>query len=241
MVSYSGVDQTSPTSAVFPAAGTTGPVRVTVTAPDSRPVLGMACLGGTWAMRAGPDATPGPSDVSLWDFTEHDVVGLGGQQTAQGGGTVSWNIVWPDTFAWSAAGLSITPASAPPPPPDAGPDATPDAEPDLSPPDDLFTPPDLAADLPPPPEAGVDAQEAADAGQAADGDTDAEADGGVMDAGAEDSAVTPDLSPVDGDPGGTTVRDVDLHVGCACRLGGHGRPSLLVGLALAFLIARRRR
>jgi MYXO-CTERM domain-containing protein len=233
VVSYSNVDQKTPTSMVTTATGGTSPVRVSVAVPDSRPVLAATCLGGSWAMRMGPDAVHGPGDTTLWDFTEKNVVGLGAQQVAQGGGTVSWNVTWADPFAWAAAGLSITPAGLMPPPPDAAPDLAPDVGPDVGrdtrpPGDPMAAPPDAGPDAaaPPPLDAGADGQELADA-QVPEED--------------------PDPPPADGplarpgDPGGTTIRDVNLEVGCACRLGGHGRPVLLPALALGLLLVRRRR
>ena len=95
VVSYSGVNQKNPVVSGSTAIGATSPVRVTASVSDARPVVAVACLGGTWAMKAGPDAVAGAGDTNLWDFTERNVVGLGGQQAAQGGATVSWNVTWP--------------------------------------------------------------------------------------------------------------------------------------------------
>jgi MYXO-CTERM domain-containing protein len=246
VISYSGVDQKTPTSTVTTATGGTSPIRVSVPAPDNRPVLAVACLGGTWAMRAGPDAVAGPNDAVVWDFTEKNVVGLGAQQTQQGGGTVSWNVTWPDTFAWVAAGVSITPVPPPPPPPDAGPDLAPDVGPDTRPPNDPMPPPlpDAGVDLPPPPpppDAGEDAQiPEEDAGEIEPG-PDADIVSDDADADIDPPPPGDGPVPVPGDPSGTTVRDVNLEVGCACRLGGHGRPGLLPALALGLLVVRRRR
>jgi MYXO-CTERM domain-containing protein len=242
VVSYSNVDQKTPTSIVTTTTGGTSPVRVSVSVPDSRPVLAMACLGGSWAMRMGPDAVHGPGDTTLWDFTEKNVVGLGAQQVAQGGGTVSWNVTWADPFAWAAAGLSITPAGLMPPPPDAGPDLAPDVGPDVGrdtrpPGDPMAAAPDAGADMAPPPpapDAQVPEEDAAEIEPLPDADVVSE-------------DADPDPPPADGpialprDPGGTTIRDVNLEVGCACRLGGHGRPVLVPALALGLLLVRRRR
>jgi MYXO-CTERM domain-containing protein len=212
----------------------------------------MACLGGTWGLMNGPDAVAANNDVNLWDFTEQNVVGLGNHQAQFVGNSaaISWNVVFNDAFAWGALGLSITPAGgAPPPPP---PDAAPDTAPDLRAPEDLFVPPDVA---PPPADAGaevtVDAAPEADPLEADAREADVlEADALEADALEEGdgAAVLPDADvPADGplpdpDEAGSTVRAVDLRVGCACRLGGapSGGPLLVVLLALGFLIRRRR-
>jgi len=250
VVSYSGVDQKTPTSTGTTVTGSASPIRVSMATRDNRPVVAVACLGGTWAMRMGPDAIAGANDFTLWDFTEHNVVGLGAQQVAQGGGTVGWSVTWADSFAWAAVALTINPVPPPPPPPDAGPDLAPDVGPDVGPdtrpPNDPMPPPpaDASVDLappPPPPDAGADAQPPEeDAGQIESG-PDAEIAGEDADANVDPPPSGDGPIPAPGDPSGTTVRDVNLEVGCACRLGGHGRPGLLPALALGLLVVRRRR
>jgi hypothetical protein len=242
MVAYSGVDQQSPTGNLVTASGSASPVRVVIPAAGSRPILGMACLGGTWGMMSGPDAVAASNDVNLWDFTEQNVVGLGNHQVASGSTAISWNVSFSNPFAWGIMGVSITPVGGAPPP-----DAAP-PPPDVAPP-----PPDVA---PPPPDVSVPADAAVP--------RDVESPGGDLgvkldpqpDAGEEpdpsdlpdaleipdDVAPPPDTTGT-GDPdSGTTVRDVDLQVGCACRLGGGGRSSawMLVWLAAQALALRRR-
>ena len=242
VVSYSGVDQSNPVTVYSTAAGMASPVRVVVTAPDSRPALGVACLGGIWAMLTGPDATTGGGQSVLWDFTERNVVGLGGHLAVMGGGAMTWDIAFRGSFAWVATGLSINPSGLPPSPDagaDANPDVSPDAQLDVGPPDELAAAPDLT-----PADAGVEA--GTDAEQTADAATDeGGADAGESSADAEVDATADDRSgrsPVDGDPGGTTVHDVNLRVGCACRLGGGSGPAgFWLLLPLALLFARRRR
>ena len=247
MVSYSGVDQQSPTSLAATAVGGASPVRVQVTVASPRPILGIACLGGTWGLINGPDAVAASNDVNLWDFTEQNVVGLGNYQAQFAGNSalISWSVTFNDPFAWGAVGLSITPAGLTPPPPP--PDAAPDTGPDLRAPEDVFVPPDLA---PPRADAGADAALMADAGIEADVlEADAqEADAQESDAGEEgDAAAAPDAAaPVDGpaadpDDAGSTIRAVDLRVGCACQLGGgsSGAPWLVLLLALGLLLRRR--
>jgi MYXO-CTERM domain-containing protein len=237
MVSYSGVDQQSPTSLAVTAIGSTSPVRVPITVPSARPILGMACLGGTWGLLNGPDAVAANNDVNLWDFTEQNVVGLGNYQAQFAGNTafISWNVAFNDPFAWGAVGLSITPAGlAPPPPP---PDAAPDTGPDLRAPEDVFVPADLA---PPPADAGADAALEADALEADAQESDALEEGDDA-AAAPDAAVPFDGPAPDPDDAGSIIRAVDLRVGCACRLGGApaGAPWLVVLLALGLLRRRR--
>jgi hypothetical protein len=246
VVSYSGVDQKNPIAMGTSAIGAVTPIQIGAGVSDARPVVGVACLGGTWAMRAGPDAVAGPGDTTLWDFTERNVVGLGGQQAAQGGATVSWNVTWADPYAWAAVAVTITPAFVPPPfppPPDAAPDLAPDVARDTRPPNDPMPVRDLAADQSPriSPDAGAD--EARPEEDAADdaGEIESDADVPTEDAEIEPVQVGDGAAPVTGDPGGATVRDVNLQVGCACRLGHGDRPAGLLWLPLALLLARRRR
>lgn len=228
MAAYSGVDQESPVSSMVTATGSASPVRVPVSVSSARPILGLACLGGTWPMLSGPDAIASSGDTNLWDFTEANVVGLGNHQALSGAGAaaISWNVIFSGSFTWGAIGLSITPAALPPPPP---PDAAPDAAPDVRLAEDVLVPGDVAV---PAEDAGPDPVIQPDA------DADAEDDASAgPDAGAPADLATPD------DPDGDIIaRDVNLRVGCACRLGGEGRSaSLFVGaLALLALSIRRR-
>jgi MYXO-CTERM domain-containing protein len=229
------------------ATGSASPVRVVVPVTGVRPILGAACLGGSWGMMAGPDAVAANNDVNLWDFTEQNVVGLGNQQAMVSGGSssISWNVSFGDPFAWGAVGVSITPVGGapPPPPPDAAPDLAPDVAPDLAPdarlPPDLAVPVDLAR---PPADAGVepDAEEPITKLDAEEGTVEADAEAPSF-----DSAPAPADTGFDPeDDAGNTIRGVDLEVGCACRLGGARLAppwfSLLLGL-LALRLRRRRR
>jgi len=243
VVSYSGVDQSTPTTAASSGTGMSSPVRIMANVPDGRPLLGVACLGGTWPMRAGPDAVAGLGDTGLWDFTEPSVVGLGSQQASPGTAQVSWNVTWSGSFAWAALGMTINPSAASPDAGvDAGADAASDAASDTGPPDTATMPPDAPA----PPDvgqadAGADGQEP-DADELPDADVVVEVDAEEpADGGADEPTAPPadaGVSPDDGD--GTTARDVNLRVGCACRVGDVGRPS--AGLfVLLIVIARRRR
>jgi MYXO-CTERM domain-containing protein len=245
MVSYTGVDQQSPTGVPVMNTGAASPVRVVVPVTGPRPILGASCIGGSWGLMNGPDAVAASNDVNLWDFTEQNVVGLGNHQAMFSGGSasISWNVSFADPFSWGAVGLSITPVGgAPPPPPDAAPDLAPDVAPDLA--VDTRVPADLAVpvDLAPPPE---------DAGVAADAEEPSpslDAEEGTPEADAEapppfDSAPA-DTAPPDPDDAGNTIRGVDLEVGCACRLGGARLAppwfSLLLGLLVLGLRRRRR-
>jgi MYXO-CTERM domain-containing protein len=227
MVSYTGVDQDSPIGGLTSAAGTTSPARVSVSAGSARPIVGVACLGGAWPMLMGPDALAASGETNLWDFTETNVVGLGNHQElpAAGSTSISWNIIFPDPFSWGAIGVSITPAAPAPPPADAGPDLAPD----VRVPEDLFVPADLA---PPEPDAAeVVIDPAADASDPLpDLPAAPDTEGAPADA---RSAGEPDADD--------TTRDVNLRIGCACRVGGGERGgSFLLALALLALSIRRR-
>jgi MYXO-CTERM domain-containing protein len=238
MVSYSGVDQQSPTSVAATATGSASPVRVPVSVPSARPVLGLACLGGTWNMLNGPDAIASPGDTNLWDFTEQNVVGLGNHQAFPGSGAlaISWNVTFADPFAWGAIGLSITPAGLAPPPPDAGPDLAPDLGPDLGP--DLRVAEDAVgpdALTPPAEDGGADRESEPPDAATTPADAELEPD-------APPPVEPPDVSSPHDPDGGDIARDVNLRVGCACRLDGRGSsaPVLVGALGLLALFIRRR-
>jgi hypothetical protein len=203
IAAYTGVDQQSPTSAPVTTRGSTSAVTISVATVDTRPVVALACLGGSWPVGPGPttpDAIVGPGDTGLWDFTEPGVVGLGSQQVGRSGGStgVSWMVSFAGSFVWGALAVTLTPAGLPPPP-DAGADAGADAAVDARPAEDLAPPfdaavdgaaPDAAEDAPPP-----------------------------LDAAESDAAAADDAA----DDAGFTARDVNLRVGCACALEGAGR------------------
>src|SRR5439155_8872361 len=81
---YSGVNQQDPLSLAVSAEGSASPVEITDGAPDDRPAIGVACLGGVWPGNAGPDAVAAPGDLAMWDFTEPNVVGLGSHRLVAG-------------------------------------------------------------------------------------------------------------------------------------------------------------
>jgi hypothetical protein len=235
VVSYFGVDQKNPMGTAGTSAGTDSSIRVSANVPDGRPLVGVACLGGSWPMLAGPNAVTGSGDTNLWDFTEPNLVGLGGHQASAGSVTVSWNVAFSGTFVWAAAGVTIAPAALAPPP-DAGPDASPDLRPDARLPGDPPAGTDLAPDLPPPPDAGIDAQDPADP----DAEIEPDADIQIEDAEMEPPLEEDGPPPLAEDGGQTTVRDVNLRVGCACRQGASGRPGVALIVVLGWLLARRR-
>jgi MYXO-CTERM domain-containing protein len=255
---YSGVDQKTPTEVITMLEGSSSSIRLTTSVPDNRPLVGVACLGGTWPMKPGPNAVSGSGDLTLWDFTERNVVGLGGQQAMAGSTTVSWNVSFTDPFHWAAVALTITPSGLASPLPDAGPDLARDAGPDLA----RDAGPDLARDArpdtrpdsdppPPPPDAGAEfpappTPDAGDDAEVVDEDAGEIQPNPDAEAGGEGEDAEPAPPPADGampvpDELGGTTRNVNFEVGCACRLSGRARPGLIPALVLGLLALRRRR
>jgi MYXO-CTERM domain-containing protein len=206
-VSYAGVDQRSATSARTWLVGANSDVVANVLAPDGRPVVAAACLGGPWIAGRGPGPRPASAAVNqaargLWDFTEPGVVGIGSHRFATDGrARLRWDVTSTASFVWLAGVVSVTPSGESVP--DGGLEDLPDGgATDQRPLEEL-------------PDAAADARSAPD-------------DVGEPDAFAGEDTVV-------------VARNVNLEVGCACRVGaGGGSPGgvlLLVGLVV--LVGRR--
>jgi MYXO-CTERM domain-containing protein len=220
---YTGVDQKSPTGTPRKLLGSGSPISLDVPADDTRPVLGVACLAGPWTTGPTPEtaaALVGPGEQTLWDFTEPGLVGIGSHRLAAGGSAaVRWTVTSVDPYAWLAVGVSITPAELP----------------DAGPPSDAGT--DGALDVARETGGGEDSA-VRDEGVESSRDPDAMAFDDASAASAD--LALEDVADEDGAP---SVRDVRLHVGCACEAGGAGRPGqggLAVGVLLLLLLGRRR-
>jgi MYXO-CTERM domain-containing protein len=128
-VVYSGVDREAPFGPRLWQTGSGGPVALDLPAPDVRPVLGAACLGGAWTTGptlTTPEAITGNGEDELWNFTEPGVVGLGSHRVAMNGGArISWDVGGTEPFDWMVIGFSVKPLGEVLP--DAGPDSSADA------------------------------------------------------------------------------------------------------------------
>jgi hypothetical protein len=253
---YSGVDPDSPTGPFVTAGGSGTPVSLDLAAPSGRPLVASACLGGRWTTgspQAAADAVPGAGQQTLWDFTEPGIVGIGSHRLAGGQSPLRWDISSSFSYAWTAAGVWLTPVGLAPPADAAAPPDAPSAD---RQPEDATLPaadapavsdtqgsvgergPGAGADVAPAPDGGAGA---ADAGTApgADASADRVPGGGALDASGVEDAGAASLE-------GGAAREINLGVGCACRAGQgaatSGVTSVLVSVvALGWRAFRRRR
>jgi hypothetical protein len=230
---YSNVDLTRP-PALVQRNGTDTAISVTPNPSQIGALFGSACASGS--SNRGASAASG--QTMLWDFTETNLVGLGGHRLAS-----PWQLSWTLQTAapWAVTGVLLTEPGAPPPPPDAG--SMIDTN---TPPDAVSAPPDVASPTP-------DASTALDVSPSTPDATSVGDTSSRPDASAEtvdrDSAVS-DVNNTS-DAGGVLVdtRPISLQVGCACEIGrgandkSSGRAlGLLLGMAtLAWIVRRHHR
>ncbi len=240
--SFTGVTATGPIGALVSATGT-----------STRATLNLASVTGEQLFTVYASGTEPLSLDPEAPLQRHWFFAAGGGGSGPGGGSASiaWNAS--PSQGWLLAGLVLRPDlptdGGTPPAPDAAPDTPPpgmdgSTTPDTggpTTPDTGSTMPDTGGSTPdtgpampdggsPIPDAGVDV-DAPDAVTATDAGPDP-----VDGATARDSAGAPDVA--------ISVRDIDVRVGCACRLGAPAPPAAAAPalvVLLGLVLTRRRR